>query len=184
MVDCDLLDACRRGDLETVQRSLVNGVDLAGRINSLLTSAAYYGHLPIVECLLQDPRVNPSNVGSREAAIVWAVDGCHLEVVKRLLLDERVDPSIQDNAAILMAAKRGCLDIVEVLLVDNRVSVTPDAIEFAAWCGHATILQKLLCDYRVDATKVPIAQLQEMADSRASNNVREVIRTWREDVGL
>jgi hypothetical protein len=78
-----------------------------------------YGHLAVLERLLQDERVDPS--ASNNFAIQWAAQFGHLAVVKRLLQDERVDPSADDNGAVRGAAQYGHLAVVDRLLDDDRV---------------------------------------------------------------
>ena len=46
-----------------------------------------------------------------------------METVKVLLADQRVDPSAWRNYAILWAASNGHLEIVKLLLSDERVFV-------------------------------------------------------------
>ena len=60
--------------------------------------ASENGHLHIVDRLLQDSRVDPSD--RNNCAIGWASLKGHLHIVERLLQDPRVDPSDLNNDAI------------------------------------------------------------------------------------
>src|SRR3990167_9224825 len=84
-----------------------------------LLSASKNGRLDIVERLLEDQRVDPSD--QNNISIIFASENGHLDVVERLLQDERVDPSSQDNQSIILASENGHLGVVERLLQDRRV---------------------------------------------------------------
>ena len=95
--------------------------------NRAIAYASWYGHLAVVERLLQDKRVDPSatdNYGN--CALSHAAKNGHLAVVERLLQDERVDPSDAENFAIKNASENGHLAVVERLLQDERVD--PSAV--------------------------------------------------------
>lgn len=83
-----LVDACRIGDVIRVDAAL-------RRCDSLwhdaIVVASSYGHLLVVERLLQDTRIDPSAYKSY-AAVLAAQNG-HVAVVDRLLEDPRVDPA-------------------------------------------------------------------------------------------
>ena len=46
--------------------------------------------------------------------------------VKLLLADSRVDPSADDNCAIKSARRNGYMEIVELLLQDDRVKMSEE----------------------------------------------------------
>jgi ankyrin repeat protein len=52
--------------------------------------ASYNGHSKVVELLLKDKRVDPSDCDND--AIKWASKNGHLEIVKLLSEDKRVNP--------------------------------------------------------------------------------------------
>lgn len=81
--------------------------------------ASCYGHIRVVEKLLLDQRVDPSDLYND--AICRASEGGRIMVVEKLLLDPRVDPSDSDNYAIRMASSNGHSDVVNRLLMDPRV---------------------------------------------------------------
>ena len=84
-----------------------------------LIQACGSGHLAIVERLLQDSRVDPSD--NDNWAIIFASENGHSAIVERLLQDSRVDPSDDENLAIRWASQNGHSAIVECLLRDDRV---------------------------------------------------------------
>ncbi len=81
--------------------------------------ASLYGHIAIVNRLLQDNRVDPGD-GDNYAIIIASQKG-YLTVVNRLLQDKRVNPTDLNNAAISEANHNGHLEIVKILLKDRRV---------------------------------------------------------------
>ncbi len=71
----------------------------------------------------------------------------------KLALERGVDPSINDNFAIEYASKNGHLEIVKLLLQDERVDPSDHnnyAIRLALQNGHTEIVKLLLQDKRVD----------------------------------
>jgi hypothetical protein len=56
--------------------------------NCAIRAASYYGHIAVVEKLLQDPRVDPC--ADDNYAIRQAFKNGHLAVVERLLKDKRI----------------------------------------------------------------------------------------------
>jgi Ankyrin repeats (3 copies) len=123
------------------------------RIGGLLTWAAENGHLTIVERLLLDERVDPSDW--RNYAVRWAARNGHLAVVERLLLDPRVDPSANNSEAVRWTALNGHLAIVERLLLDSRVDPSDndnEAVRLAALNGCLVVVERLLCDARTKLT--------------------------------
>ena len=81
-----------------------------------LSLASQYGHLNVVNRLLDDPRVDPSI--KRDKALRDAVRGGHLNIVNRLLEDPRVNP----NEALHNAIFGNNLDIVLRFLQDPRTN--------------------------------------------------------------
>lgn len=120
----EFLDACKNGNLETVQRLLTNPkLDPAGGeygsawYQEPIKYATMFGHTEVVRRLLQDPRVNPRNVPF--ASIISAG---HTDVVRILLQDGRANPVYLDKITTLyIAAFRGDLKILRLLLDDPRV---------------------------------------------------------------
>ena len=82
------------------------------------------GNAVLVDLLLQDPCVNPSD-GENNAIRLASQEG-HLAVVDRLLQDPRVDPSDCNNYAFRMAVIHNHIDVVKRLLQDVRVNPSVD----------------------------------------------------------
>jgi len=87
-----------------------------------------YGHVEVVERLLQDSRVNSST------PLYWAAMNGHIDVVDRLLEDTRVDPTVSNNLVIRKAYEYGHVEVVERLLQDSRV----DPIAHNNWVLETT----------------------------------------------
>ena len=71
----------------------------------------------------------------------------------RVALWMGIDPSTSDNCAIGLASMKGHIEIVKLLLEDERVDPSADdnsAVERASENGHAEIVRLLLADKRVD----------------------------------
>jgi hypothetical protein len=71
---------------------------LYGRVKSAISLAIDHGHVEVVRLLLNDARVDPSDINNE--AIRLASQNGHVEVVKLILNDPRVDPSDINNEAI------------------------------------------------------------------------------------
>ena len=114
-----LLKGISSGNLEAVKKA-VKKIDPSFDDNTALELATKKGEIEIVDFLLKDSRVDPSNNGNQN--ILWAaVDRGHASVVKRLLKDPRVDPTVNDNEILLHAAALGKYYCVKELLKDGRV---------------------------------------------------------------
>jgi len=101
-------------------------VDPSSNGNNAIRMASSYGHLSVVERLLQDPRVDPSCYG--DEALQYASINGHLSVVKRLLMDPRVclpskirEVESRYEGTIRMAYNNRHFHIVRALLMDPRV---------------------------------------------------------------
>lgn len=114
-IEKEFKEAVKKGDLEKV-KSMLKDVDPSLDDNYAIGCASRYGYLPIVDLLLEDPRVDPSS--QNNFCIVWASSNGHLSTVERLLKDPRVDPC---NHSIIYASINGHLDVIKRLLQDPRV---------------------------------------------------------------
>jgi len=108
-----LIVASQRDYLQIVELLLTLGADPRYKENKAIRRASEYGHLDILNRLLQDERVNPSD--DNNYAIRRASSNGYLAVVERLLQDERVDASDWRNDAIKQANANGHLAVVERL---------------------------------------------------------------------
>ncbi|KAJ3276180.1 hypothetical protein HDV01_005628 [Terramyces sp. JEL0728] len=86
-----LISACKQGNLEIVKLLLANGCDPSVNFNSGLFYASKYGYAQIVNELLQNPRVHPSDY--KNVCLLSASQNGHSSVVQVLLKDGRVYPS-------------------------------------------------------------------------------------------
>ncbi len=79
------------------------------------------------------------------------------QVYDNLVEDFEGDISFdKENNALTKASKNGHLEVVKLLLADNRIDPTADiveAIRFSVWNNHADILALLLKDGREDPSK-------------------------------
>ena len=117
-------------------------------------------HLDIVECLLQDERVDPATAdNSGDTALIFACFVGHLDVVKLFLAHPRTDPTAIMTggnrigySAIKYAVEENHLPVIELLLSDLRVlralrkdGVPPAAIKLElarrAWASCARALR-------------------------------------------
>lgn len=117
-------EACKNGDLVSVQRLLTNpNFNPAGGefgyawYQEPIKYATMFGHTDVVRRLLQDPRINPANV-----PFEYIVDQGHTEIVRLLLQDGRANPAYLDRTtALSIAAVKGNLEILRLLLDDPRI---------------------------------------------------------------
>jgi ankyrin repeat protein len=141
-------NACHRGNVEMVQKYLNDGIDPSKDQNLSIQIASEFGHIEIVELLLQDTknRVDPS--ASNNYAIRYACANGHISVVDRLLQDERVDPSADRNHALQLTCHyMNRLDIVNLLLQDSRVDPFDEnnqAMCLASLYGDINVVNRLL----------------------------------------
>ena len=73
----------------------------------------------------------------------------------KILLKQGVDPSFGKNASICYAVFRGHINIIKLLLKDNRVNPSDNddkALKTAIVFGHIDIVKLLISDKRVDPT--------------------------------
>jgi ankyrin repeat protein len=89
-------------------------VDYTCNNNYPIRWASFFGHLELVNKLLQNPKVNPAVWKNEPIRVASARD--HIDIVNRLLEDPRVNPGDQNNEAIKRAASRGYLAVVDRLL--------------------------------------------------------------------
>ena len=162
----DFQNAVIHGDIDLIDLLLFDKSITTCGCNIAIQTASYYGHLAVVERLLQDPvPSHPYRGASRPSvrrdvdpsaddnlAIRCASQNGHLAVIERLLQDTRVDPS-SDNTAIRLASQNGHLAVIERLLQDPRVDPSAndnEAIRWASKYGHLAVVDRLLQDPRVD----------------------------------
>ena len=117
---------------------------------SALEIAAENGHVAVVDCLLRDPRVDPTQenvIRMGDQALIYAVRNSHLLVVRRLLEDDRIDPS----QALIEAMTDNNLDLIQLILTSPRTN--PDsvsALEIAIIHDDDQTVALLLADGRAN----------------------------------
>lgn len=137
--------ASSRGHLSIVGLLMTDSrVDATAHRNQALRDACANGHLAVVQLLLYSigDRVDSEILG---ISMSWAISNGHAGIVNMLLRDERVDPAEFENSALCVASEKGYLDIVERLLLDERVNRTYNtALLRASREGHRDIVRVLL----------------------------------------
>lgn len=158
-----LIEAASIGELKTVRRALLKGVDPAVRAidgSRALDAAAAAGQLAVVDALLrQAPQVLNLEGRAGRTALIAAAGGSHLPVVMRLLAQKGVQACLSDEAgdsALHAAAVAGDVDIVRALLSHEH-----KLLDLAGWRGctalmlavsyeHTQVVEALL-DYGANA---------------------------------
>lgn len=134
LIEDDLCDAARDGDLETVKRLHVQGADIHYRDDAAIKVAASRGHLDVVEYLV----AYGANVAIQHNYPVRFAASCgHLSVVKYLHA-RGADISAQNNFALCQAANEGHLEVVKFLVAHGAVCDT--ALALAASMGHLDVV--------------------------------------------
>jgi hypothetical protein len=160
-----LLRAAEEGDVESVKELLqCEGVDVRyydlgdgfGGPKTVLVVACERGLMVVARILLEHGGETQQEL---EEAFCVAADGGHVELVKILM--ERgvrlysIDPSARENLAVQGAARNGRINVVKLLLQDERVNPAARdnfAVNYAACIGYCDVLEVLLADARVDGT--------------------------------
>ncbi len=108
--------------LDIIDELIKRGYDPSADNNLPIQVASEQGYLNVIERLLQDPRVNPGDNGNM--SIINAIYKGHLNVAKRLLRDQRINPNnktrVLGSTILGEAAKKGYLDLVDLILQDPR----------------------------------------------------------------
>ena len=175
IVDDDaLFHAVQSGDIAALDRLLKEPyIHFDSRtLESALEEAAEFGYIAIVDRLLED-KVDPmAKVGY---ALRSAFDNGHTVVVDRLLQVPRVQ-----DLALYMAAEKGHLKLIELLLKDSRIDPTAHhsvALRWAARFGHFDVVKALLDDGRAD----PSAREYEAVHISAENKHYDVVDLLMQD---
>jgi ankyrin repeat protein len=121
--------------------------------------AAERGHLEVVRRLLSFETVNINQTVWRKSSLFIAIENGFRDIAKLLLqLGRRLDinaKTLFGDTAFAVAASYGYLDIVELLLEDDRWDVTAtnklgkSALLKAASMGHEQVVRCLCRDIRV-----------------------------------
>lgn len=134
LIDDDLYEAARDGDLGTVKRLHVQGADIHYRDDAAIKVAASGGHLGIVEYLV----INGANVAIQaNYPVRFAASYGHLSIVKYLHA-HGADILAQNNFALCHAAMKGHLEVVKFLVANG--AMCDEALSYAAAKGRLDIV--------------------------------------------
>lgn len=140
-----IINASMKGCLHVVNCLLqVPGLDATAGNNSAIRWASAYGHVGVVERLLQ---VQCDATACHNFAIQWASRNGYIEVVERLLQVPGVDASDGGNCAIIWASEHGHYEVVNLLLKVPGVDATAEdneAVRLASREGHLWVVELLL----------------------------------------
>ncbi|KAI9350723.1 ankyrin repeat-containing domain protein [Obelidium mucronatum] len=174
-------------------------VDPSAENQLALQYAVEYGHSDVVEALLKDDRVDPSQRDGNRMIKLAATFG-RTAIARLLLKDSRVDPSVSNNFAIVSAARNwacrhcgivlvrsirqaseeGHHLVVKLLMQDPRVNPSSGndfALVKACLFGHIQVVKLLLTDKRVD----PCSQLQASLCYAARSGHSEIVQLLLSD---
>jgi ankyrin repeat protein len=153
-------ECCVRGTPLIVIKSFVNNKCIDGSIlNDAFSDACDCGNLEVVELLLSDPRLDPCFKYNH--VVRWASIKGDFELIKFLLSYKgskdgcmwSFNPSEDDNFVIKSVSEGGHLEIVKLLLSDERVDPSAGenyAIRWASRNGHHEVVNILLKHTRVN----------------------------------
>eukprot|EP01118_Nematostelium_gracile_P008572 TRINITY_DN2838_c0_g1_i1.p2 TRINITY_DN2838_c0_g1~~TRINITY_DN2838_c0_g1_i1.p2 ORF type:complete len:323 (-),score=81.90 TRINITY_DN2838_c0_g1_i1:33-1001(-) len=94
---------------------------------------------------------------------------------------KKLDPSIRNNALLVWACSHGHMELVEILLQDERVSPSGFPFIVAAEHGRMDIVEKLIQDKRVDPTVDHNQALQRAAKNGHLQIVDRLLQDKRVD---
>eukprot|EP00455_Lapot_gusevi_P021734 TRINITY_DN2272_c0_g1_i1.p1 TRINITY_DN2272_c0_g1~~TRINITY_DN2272_c0_g1_i1.p1 ORF type:complete len:282 (+),score=29.34 TRINITY_DN2272_c0_g1_i1:185-1030(+) len=109
----------------------------------VLTRAARFGHVWLVEFLLKSPMIRAG--AASNAALTNAVQGRHIPIIDRLLQEPEVFANAQ--LAVNAAAKSGNVEILDYLL-KKPIQVNNEVIQESLIGGYAPVVYRLLRDER------------------------------------
>ncbi|KAJ3136722.1 hypothetical protein HK100_001476 [Physocladia obscura] len=118
----------------------------------------------ILKMLINHPTANVTDENNKAMSI--AVQYGHAEIVE-MLLNKNIDPSCYDNEAIVVACKKKYLEIIKILLHDQRVDPGVDnniCIYNACKSNHVAVIELLLQSNTVDPSCRQNRCLQFMAE--------------------
>lgn len=104
------------------------------------------------------PDINLLGIKDAELPFQWAIENNYIPLVT-YFIKNGIDPSINNNGAIQDASLYGHLQLVNLLLKDERVDSSDlgnDAIIEASARGYLDIVNRLLLDPRVNPETYPI----------------------------
>lgn len=104
----------------------------------VLIDSCKWGSTSIVKRLFTDPRVDldslPDDVANM--CILNAVNCRRYKILKLLLTNPRFDPSFDNNALVHRAIQQGNIELIQILMSDERVNVTLSELELLTFPGE------------------------------------------------
>ncbi len=140
------------GQIEQVKSLLNKGEDPSAGGNYAILRASGCGQIEVVELLLSDTRVNPSD--QNNDVIGDAVENGHTNIVELLLADDRLILSNNDcEMLICRAAIRGQIHTIKFLFTHTKIDLSINNIKLATQIaceyGQESVVEFLLADERV-----------------------------------
>lgn len=98
----------------------------------VLVDSCKWGSVSIVKRLLTDPRVVVESLPTdiTNMCILNAVNCRRYKILKLLLTSPRFDPSIDNNVLVRRAIQQGNIELIQILMSDERVNVTDNMLTF------------------------------------------------------
>ena len=147
--------------------------------NEAFRLAARYGYPQVIEYLLQDKRINPSDFGSYGLQVASRFG--HTDIVELFLKDGRANPRADDDYAFKVATRHHQIGVLKLLLADPR-GIDPTSnqqfhIQYASAYGHLDLVEQLLRDPRVD----PSANDNYAIHMASENGYAEIVKVLLSD---
>ncbi|KAJ3652487.1 hypothetical protein Zmor_018447 [Zophobas morio] len=156
-----LLNAVENGELHEIEKCIENGADLNhldGSGDTLLSNAAYYGPLNIVQYfVLLGADLNKITISNRKTPLSWALHHGHVDIAT-YLAHRGAQLTILDHNPLICAVITGQTEAVQYLLqskveINNSKESGLTALNWAALLGYLDIV-KLLVEAGADINYV------------------------------
>jgi ankyrin repeat protein len=123
-INYPLVASSKNGHIDIVSFLLTNTqIEIEkSKYTAALTEAVKEGHFKIVEILLKDPRVDPSD--DEQIAFEYAIEKKQIDIIKIIIKDKRIDVTYPYNYAIALSFKNKTTEITRLLWEDTRVKDT------------------------------------------------------------
>ena len=147
----------------------------------ILELAYNYNNYNIINFILSNPTYN--NLLNKTILFLYAVKTNNISAIKDLL-QQGVDPSINNNTAIQIAAEKGYIEIIKLLLKDKRINPSDqrnDILQTIVKYGYTEIVKLLLKDPRVDPSDQKNRAIQTAAEKGYVEIVKLLLKDPRVD---